>query len=396
MTNQSTTQLFQSPTEIHQERFGAKGLAFQAPGRVNLIGEHTDTSEGYVMPAALDLRTISVLSPRVDSTANIYSTNFDEQVSIDLAQLPSAPRGHWSDYPTAVLWSLRQRGINFSGFDMTLSGNVPIGSGLSSSASVEVAVAVAVLAHAGGGSSKLELAKPEIAKLCQFAENKFVGAQSGIMDPFASCCGVAGHALLLDCRSLDYELLPLPEEVMVVICNSMVKHSLSDGGDYNQRRREVQEGLRILQKSNPEFRTLRDVSELELRNSASEMPEKIFRRCLHVVTENRRVLLAAEALRRHDFSGFGRLMRDAHISMRDNYEASCAETDTLVELAAQQPGCYGARITGAGFGGCTVNLVAAEGAEQFMLDVRAGYQQATGIRSEIYISQASEGAGPLL
>lgn len=342
------------------------------------------------MPAALDLKTISVLSPRPDSTANIYSVNFDEQVSIDLGQLPSAPRHHWSDYPVAVLWSLQQRGISSAGFDLTLSGNVPIGSGLSSSASVEVATAVAVLAHA-----KKSLPKPEIAKICQFGENNFVGAQIGIMDPFASCCGVAGHALLLDCRSLDYEELPLPEQVLVVIANSMVKHSLSDGGDYNLRRREVQEGVRILQKHHPEFRTLRDVSEAELRDSESEMPPNVFRRCLHVVTEDSRVLLAAEALRQHDFSGFGQLMYEAHISMRDNYEASCAETNTLVELAAKQPGCYGARITGAGFGGCTVNLVAAEHAEHFVKNLRDGYRQATGIQSEIYISRASAGAGPL-
>ncbi len=379
------------PTEVHEKRFRVKGIAFQAPGRVNLIGEHTDTSEGYVMPAALDLRTISILSPRRDSIANIYSANFDEQVSINLEQMSSTARGHWSDYPTGVLWSLRQRGIPLNGFDMTISGNVPIGSGLSSSASIEVAVAVAVLAQ-----TETVLPKPEIAKICQFAENNFIGAQSGIMDPFASCCGVEDHALLLDCRSLEYETLPLPEQVLVVICNSMVKHSLSDGGSYNQRRAEVQEGMRILKKHHPELRTLRDVSEAELRSRTIEMPENVFRRCLHVVTENRRVLEFAEALRRHDFPSLGRLMREAHISMRDNYEASCVETDTLVELAAKQAGCFGARITGAGFGGCTVNLVAAEHAEHFVKNVRAGYEQATGIRAEIYLSRASSGAGPLV
>ncbi len=376
---------------MHQSRFGAQGVIFQAPGRVNLIGEHTDTSEGHVMPAALDLRTLSVLSPRTDSIANIYSENFREQVSIDLQKLPSSPRQHWSDYPTGVLWSLRQRGIPCGGFDLTLAGNVPSGSGLSSSASVEVAVAVAVLDRAGA-----QLAKPEIAKLCQFAENNFVGAQSGIMDQFASCCGVEGHALLLDCRTLDYEALPLPEQVLLVICNSMVKHSLSDGGEYNERRAEVEEGVRILKRYYPEMQTLRDVNEEQLQASKNKMPEHVFLRCLHVVTENRRVLQAAEALREHDFSSFGKRMYEAHNSMRDNYAASCAETDTLVELAAKQPGCYGARITGAGFGGCTVNLVAAEHSEKFVENLRAGYFQATGIHAEIYLSRASDGAGPLL
>ncbi len=342
------------------------------------------------MPAALDLRTVSVLGPRADSIANFYSTNFDEQVSIDLDRLPSSARKHWSDYPVSVLWSLRQRGIRCGGFDMTLSGNVPVGSGLSSSASVEVAVAFAVLAHAG-----VMLPKPEIAKVCQYSENNFVGTQSGIMDPFASCCGVAGHALLLDCRSLEYEALPLPENVMIVICNTMVKHSNSDGG-YNQRRREVEEGVRILRQHDPRIRVLRDVSEESLRTCEKDMPENAFRRCLHVVTENCRVEQAAKALRQHDLSSFGRLMHEAHISMRDNYAASCAEADTMVELAAVQPGCYGARITGAGFGGCTVNLVAAEHTDKFVENVRAGYKQATNVDAEIYLSRASEGAGPLL
>lgn len=380
----------QSVQETHYKRFGAQGVAYQAPGRVNLIGEHTDTSEGYVMPAALDLRTISVLSPRSDSVANIYSVNFDEQVSLDLQHLPSRPRGHWSDYPTSVLWTLKQREIRPSGFDLTLSGNVPLGSGLSSSASVEVAVAVAVLAYVGA-----RLTKPEIAKICQFSENNFVGAQSGIMDPFTSCCGVDNHALLIDCRSLDYEALPLPSEVLLVICNSMVKHSLAGGGEYNARRAEVQEGVRILQQHYPDIHTLRDVTEEQLRRCENEMPEEIFRRCLHVVTEDERVLAAAAALRSGDFQKFGRIMHDAHISMRDYYAASCVETDLLVELAARQPGCFGARITGGGFGGCTINLVAADHADNFVRNVRVGYEEATGIQAEIYLSRASAGAGPL-
>ncbi|MEO6830051.1 MAG: galactokinase [Acidobacteriaceae bacterium] len=378
------------PEEIHRARFGADGRAFQGPGRVNLIGEHTDTSEGYVMPAALDLRTIAVLSPRTGSVANIYSVNFDEQVSINLERLPETARKHWSDYPLSVLWTLNKRGIRPGGFDMTLSGNVPIGSGLSSSASVEVATAFAVLAHAG-----VVLEKKEIAKVCQYSENNFVGAQSGIMDPFASCCGVAGHALLLDCRSLEYEALPLPEGVAIIICNTMVKHALSDTGGYNERRREVQEGVRILEERYPQVRVLRDVTEEMLRGCEDRMPENVFRRCLHVVTENRRTKEAAVALRRHDFSSFGKLMGEAHISMRDNYAASCAEADTMVELAAKQRGCYGARITGGGFGGCTVNLVVAENADGFVRNVRASYKKATGIDAEIYLSRASDGAGPL-
>lgn len=367
-----------------------KGTAFQAPGRVNLIGEHTDTSEGFVMPAALDLRTTAVISPRADATAKIYSGNFDDVVMVDLKELPSAPRHHWSDYPISVLWTLAKHGIACRGFEMTLVGDVPIGAGLSSSASVEVAVAIAVLAQ-----EKIEMSKPEIARLCRYAENKFIGAQSGIMDPLASCCGVDGHALLLDCRSLEFEPLPLSAEVMLVICNSMVKHSLSDGGEYNTRRAEVEQGVALLKQSFPQIQTLRDVTEVQLRSVAAKMPEEIFRRCLHVVTENTRVLEAARALRGHNFGRFGELMLAAHASMRDNYQASCPETDTLVELAMRQPGCYGARITGAGFGGCTVNLVCAERAETFAENIRAEYQMATGIVADVYLSKASNGAGAI-
>ena len=343
------------------------------------------------MPAALDLRTVSTLSPRKDTVVNIYSANFDEQVQFNLRRLPSAPRKHWSDYPAGVLRTLTQRGTTFDGFDMTLAGSVPLGAGLSSSASVEVAVAIAVLAHAG-----VALPKTEIAKICQSTENNFIGAQSGIMDPLASICGVEDHALLLDCRSLEYEPLPLAADVTLVICNTMVKHALSDGGDYNRRRAEVEQGVRILQSHRPEIRTLRDVTEEELRACEPEMPRHVFLRCLHVVTEDTRVIEAAESLRRHDFSRFGVLMHQAHVSMRDNYAASCAEADTMVELAAKQPGCYGARITGGGFGGCTVNLVAADHTEEFVKNVRAGYEKATGIRAEIYLSRASNGAGALV
>lgn len=342
------------------------------------------------MPAALDLRTTAVISPRPDSTAKIYSNNFDDAVTIDLKQLPSAPRRHWSDYPVSVLWSLAKHGIECRGFEMTLAGDVPIGAGLSSSASVEVAVAIAVLAQ-----EKVDMPRVEIAKLCQYAENNFIGARSGIMDPLASCCGVDAHALLLDCRSLDFEPLPLPAEVMLVICNSMVKHSLSDGGEYNARRGEVEQGVTLLKQQFPKIQTLRDVTETQLRSMAAKMPEEIFRRCLHVVTENARVLEAAKALRGHNFGRFGELMLAAHASMRDNYKASCPETNTLVELAMQQPGCYGARITGAGFGGCTVNLVCAEGAEAFAENIRTEYKAATGIAADVYLSKASNGAGAL-
>lgn len=380
-----------SAAKLHEQRFGVDCRAFQAPGRVNLIGEHTDTSEGFVMPVALNLRTISTISPLRDLVANIYSENFNEQVMLDLHAMDVSPHTQWSQYPVAVLRALRERGIEFVGFDMTLSGNVPLGSGLSSSASVEVAVALAVLAQAG-----VTLDKTEIAKLCQRAENEFIGTQSGIMDPLASCCGVEGHALLLDCRSLEYEPLPLPKDVALVICNTMIQHSLYGGGGYNRRRAEVDEGVRILQQHRPAIDTLRDVTEQELRSHQTQMPDPVFRRCLHVVTENRRVLQAAEALRECNLLRFGALMHESHVSMSDNYEAGCAEADALVDIAMRQPGCYGARITGAGFGGCTVNPVAVGEADAFVKSVRAAYKATTEIDAEIYLTHASNGAGPLV
>lgn len=379
-----------SISQQHQALFGTPGSAFRAPGRVNLIGEHTDTSEGFVMPAALDLETVAVISASTESKVSIASVNFAEEVAFDLHQLPSSPRCHWSDYPLAVLWSLRQKGVGFEGFQMTLAGNVPLGAGLSSSASVEVAVAIAVLDRAGVSMDRLE-----IAKLCQYAENNFIGARSGIMDQFASCCGAQDHALLLDCRSLEYEELPLPEGVRLILCNTMVKHSVSGGGEYNERRAEVEEGVALLRNSNPAIRTLRDVSEAELRSHSTEMTDEVFRRCFHVVTEDARVQRAAAALRRHEFAEFGQLMYEAHASMRDNYAASCVEADVLVELAAKQPGCFGARITGAGFGGCTVNLVAAEYAEEFAANIGSEYREATGIQADIYLCSAADGAGAL-
>ncbi|MGC9291187.1 MAG: galactokinase [Acidobacteriaceae bacterium] len=380
---------FHEVNGLHKQRFGCDGNAYQAPGRVNLIGEHTDTSEGFVVPAALDFQTIAVLSPRADKTAVIHSINFEETISVDLQQLPERPRQHWSDYPIGVLWALQQHGVCCAGFDLTLSGNVPVGAGLSSSASVEVAVAIAVLDHAA-----VELPGPEIAQLCQKAENKFVGAQCGIMDQFISCCGKQDHALLLDCRTLQYELLPVPPSVRLVICNSMVKHSVAQG-EYNSRRAEVAQGVQILQRHRPKIRTLRDATEEDVLQCAKEMPEGVLRRCRHVTSENRRVMEAADAMRKDDLARFGELMFLAHASMRDDYQASCAETDILVGLAKQQPGCYGARITGAGFGGCTVNLVAAEQATGFVRSMQAAYQQATGIQAEMYVGRASNGAGAL-
>jgi galactokinase len=230
-----------------------------------------------------------------------------------------------------------------------------------------------------------------IALACQRAENAFVGAQSGIMDQFIACAGRQDHALMLDCRSLAYRLLPIPSHVRLIICNSMVKHEHA-GGQYNVRREEVEEGTRILQRRWPSIAALRDVTESELEECREQMPPNVFRRCRHIVTENKRVELAAAALERSDLLAFGTLMAEAHRSFRDDFEASCSELDTLVEIAAGIPGCYGARMTGGGFGGCTVNLVADTEAERFREEIHARYRSVTAIDADIYLCRASAGA----
>ena len=357
-----------------------------APGRVNLIGEHTDYSGGFVMPAAIDFHTIAEIRPRNDGRISLYSQNMGEEISYPAEPLPSTARKHWSDYPIGVAWSLAQEGVRVGAFALTLEGNVPLGAGLSSSASIEVATALALLELAG-----TSLPLPTIALACQRAENAFVGARSGIMDQFIACAGKQDHALMLDCRSLEYRHVPIPAHVRLIICNSMVKHEHA-GGQYNVRREEVEEGTRILHTRWPAIKALRDASEAQLLECRQQMPPNVFRRCRHIITENRRVQLAASALERGDLPAFGTLMGEAHRSFRDDFEASCSELDILVEIASQLPGCYGARMTGGGFGGCTVNLVEESKADQFREQIHARYRATTGIDADIYLCRASAGA----
>lgn len=371
---------------VHRQRFGDDGQAFGAPARVNLIGEHTDYTGGFVMPMAIDFSTVAVISPRDDGRAVFYSVNFDEEVSFDIASLGRTPSGHWSDYPLGVVWSLALEGVAVSGFSMSISGNVPVGAGLSSSASLEVATAMALLAHAGK-----ELPLKTVATLCRRTENEFVGAKSGIMDQFIIAGGVAGRVMLLDCRSLEFELLPLPSEVRVVICNSMVQHAHA-GGEYGDRRDEVEAGQAVLQQLRSGIELLRDASLADLEACKDKMSSTSYARCKHIISENVRVMEAREALLHSDVKRFGALMVEAHASMRDDFGASAPEVDTLVDIAVQQPGCFGARITGGGFGGCTVNLVEADKVESFVEAVRKEYKAAAGISADCFVSAPVDGA----
>jgi galactokinase len=373
----------------HVEHFGVAERAFQAPGRVNLIGEHTDYTGGLVMPAAIDFNTVAVVGPAKGGRSVIHSVDFKKEFEFDASALPAKAKHDWTDYPAGVLWSLKQSGVVAPQFTMTLQGDVPLGAGLSSSASIEVAVALAALALAGKS-----MALTDVALACKRAENGFVGAQSGIMDQYIACCGVKDHALVIDTRDLGSRAVPLPSDVRLVICNSMVKHSHA-GGEYNERRAEVDEGSRALRAANPDIHELRDATVEDLEKARDSMSENAFLRCRHIITENVRVEEAATALAAGDMKRMGELMAEAHASYRDDFAASCPEVDLLVELAAAEPGVIGARLTGGGFGGCTVNLVEAAHAEAFRRDIHAAYLERAGIDAEIYLCQAAAGASEL-
>jgi galactokinase len=371
---------------VHRQRFGREGMSFAAPARVNLIGEHTDYTGGFVMPMAIDFQTVAVVSAREDGRAVFYSANYDEEVGFEIGSLTRDPVGNWPDYPSGVLWSLREEGVVVGGFNLSLTGDVPLGAGLSSSASVEVATAMALLGHAG-----VQLPLEKVATLCRRAENEYVGARSGIMDQFAVAGCVANRAMLLDCRSLEYQRLPLPAEVRVVICNSMVKHAVATG-EYGDRSAEVEAGQAVLQRARPGVKLLRDATLDDLEACRDLMSAASFKRCRHIITENGRVLKAREALLQGDMERFGALMVEAHVSFRDDFAASCEEVDVLVVIATQQPECFGSRITGGGFGGCTVNVVRAEAAEKFVATLRREYAAKTGIDADCFVCTPSDGA----
>src|SRR6201987_1515357 len=355
-------------TRRFEKEFGRKPKVFTAPGRVNLIGEHPDYNAGFVLPCAIGFRTRVAIGAREDRKLVLLSEDFPDRFEFDLDQFPRARVGAWCDYILGVVSVLQTIEPIASGANVLVHGEVPIGSGLSSSAAVEVASALAFMSLNG-----TFFPMPQVAKLSQRAENTFVGARVGIMDQFVSCLGKAGHALRLDCRSLDFELVPIPASVRLVICNTMVKHELS-GSEYNRRREECDEGVRILKTWYPGIRALRDVSLEQFEAHAADLPAVIRNRCRHVITEIRRVMEGSQALKVGDLELFGNLMRASHASLRDLYEVSCEELDIMVESAEGLPGFWGGRMTGGGFGGCTVNLVDASEAEAFVREIKARYE----------------------
>lgn len=377
-----------------QEVFGDSGQpvdVVKAPGRVNLIGEHTDYNDGFVLPVAVDREIVMAASPRDDDEVHLYAVDLDSKSSFSLERIERDPDASWSNYIRGVLLLLQQRGLPVRGMNAAFSGDVPFAAGMSSSAALEMA---------SGLTAKLigqfQIDMVELIKIAQQAENDFVGVNCGIMDQFISGLGRRGHALFLDCRSLEYELVPLPptDRYKIVIANTMVKRGLVDSA-YNERRNQCEEGVEILRRYLPKVKALRDVSLTEFAKYKDKLPAVVAKRCEHVIAENQRVLDSVKALEAGDIPKFGLLMRASHESLRDLYEVSCRELDIMVEAAWDVSGTCGARMTGAGFGGCTVNLVEAEAVDGFVAKVGKTYTDKTGIKPELYVCEAEDGAKQL-
>ena len=362
-----------------------------APGRVNLLGEHVDYNDGMVLPAAIDRSVKLYARARADRLVMLRAEDINETVTFSLdalsgkADVLGAALPGWALYPAAVAWALQEKGLATSGIQAAFTSNVPIGAGLSSSAAVEVAFAALWQALAGWSASRMDL-----ALICQRAENAYVGVNCGLMDQFASANGVEGHALYFDTRSLDFRPVPLPAGTVIVIADSGVRRTLTTSA-YNDRRSACEQAVALLKPHLPGMTALRDVTPADFLRLAYVLPELVARRAQHIVEECARMEEAVNVLEAGDADAFGRLMLAGHASLRDLYEVSCPELDVLVETAKNLPGCYGARLTGAGFGGCTVNLVEESQAESFIAALKAGYEETTRRKAEVYLCHASQG-----
>lgn len=377
--------------KIFNERFTDTGLvkgAFSAPGRVNLIGEHTDYNEGFVLPIAIGKKIIMLGQLRNDRLVQVFDPGYKVKTKFSLDNLTPLKKDTWANYLMGVMDEIQKAGYVLQGANLVFISNIPKGAGLSSSAALEV---VTALTMAKLNSLKIE--PVEMALLCRRAENNFVGVSCGIMDQYVSCLGQKNYALFIDCRSTNYEPIPFKDHnYQIVICNSKIQRSLVSS-EYNKRREECKIAAEFFKhKLNREIRALRDIAIDEFKKYQAQLPEIIARRTRHVISENYRVQAGVQALRMGNYSAFGKLMIESHQSLKDDYEVSCAELDLLVDLALKQEGVLGARMTGAGFGGCTVNLLRREYIDAFEKTIKQGYKKITGINPDIYLTLPTEGA----
>jgi galactokinase len=381
---------------LHREKFGCvPGHIARAPGRVNLLGEHVDYNDGFVLPAAIDRATYIAFSPANMPYSTLLAADFEQMVSfspqtiLSKTQTDSSPLPEWAHYPAGVVWALMDENLCAQPMNAVFASDVPRGSGLSSSASVEMVFMIAWQTLGGW-----TLPPMRRALLGQKAENKYVGVNCGIMDQFASACGVENKLLLLDCRSLEWKTIPLPENVSIVIADTTVRRKLTSG-EYNKRRSACEVAVRLLKQDLPNINSLRDVSTEDFNRFSAKLPQEMEKRARHVVEEIGRSTQVQALLEAGDIPTFGRLMNECHVSLRDLYEVSCPELNVMARIAQSLEGCYGARLTGGGFGGCTVNLVAREQVDEFAHSLAKGYESETGLHPEIYITRTSNGAGLL-
>jgi len=382
--------------QAYQKHFSAPPRYLgRAPGRVNMLGEHVDYNDGFVMPIAIDRATYIAFSPASTDHTTLVAADFNETAHFTAESLPDrmqpdgSPLPEWALYPAGVAWALSGAGLSTTAMQAAFCSDIPRGSGLSSSASIEMAFGVAWSTLGNWGLPPMQL-----ALLGQKAENRYVGVNCGIMDQFASACGEEGRLLLLDCRSLEYRSLPLPTDTLIVVADTSVRRKLSSGG-YNERRAACEEAVRLLSRDLPGIKALRDVSMESFHHLSRKLPSLVRKRARHIVEEIERTRQAIPLLEQGRTVEFGKLMNACHSSLKNYYEVSTPELDTMVEIAQSLPGCLGARLTGAGFGGCTVNLVAYDQAEAFARSLGPEYEWRTGLHPEIYICQASQGAGLL-
>lgn len=377
--------MWQNLEKEFTEKYGRKPLVIAAPGRVNLIGEHTDYNEGFVLPGAVDKCIYVAMAQNDSANINVFARQFNESASFPVNE--QSPRKGWLNYLIGVNYLLQEKtGRATGGLDVMIDGDIPVGAGMSSSAALCSAFGFGLNHVFDLGQSRMEL-----ARIGQQTEHRFVGVKCGIMDQFASLHGRKGHVMKLDCRSMEFEYIPFNfPDVRIVLVNTMVSHSLA-GSEYNQRRQQCEEGVKIMKKYLPEIHSLRDVPYEQLAKHWQEFPPVVYERCSYVISENQRLLAGCDALRNNDLQGFGEMMFGSHKGLSRHYAVSCPELDLLVELARPMSSVLGARMMGGGFGGCTINVVQADQVEKFTDEIQQGFKSKFNVLPEVYVTKIEDG-----